>query len=363
MKPWIKRSGITLGVLGALALCIFLLLNLLLLIPIQGDPSKDLWFATDEYEPEAVATLSFQEGEDFKILLLSDIQLDISLPLKNRKALQIITDLVERTNPDLIMTTGDNTSWVFSGYMAKKLTNFFDSFEIPWAVTFGNHDGESRRDKNWHGNVYESGEYSLFSMGPSTLPGVGNYTIRIEENGESAMLLVMLDSHDRREYAEGSDYDFIYPSQIDWYKAQIKGESEYAYGSMRTLLGGTVPSLAFFHIPLPEYQDMIDLWESKNLDPATTYGEARESAYAPPVNTGLFDAMKELKSTEHVFVGHDHVNNLSGIYEGIRLSYGLKTGPVSYYSKDLQGGTLITIKRGSHNVEINHLYTGGEGAN
>ncbi len=363
MKRWIKRGGITLGVLGTLALCTFLFLNVLLLIPIQGEPSTELWFTSDEYIPEAVTTLQFQDGEDFKVLLLSDIQLDISLPLKNKRALNLITDLVERTEPDLIMTTGDNTSWVFSGYMARKLTKFFDSLETPWAVTFGNHDGESRRDKNWHGNVYESGEYSLFSMGPSTIPGVGNYTIRIEEDGKSAMLLVMLDSHDRREYPDGSDYDFIHPNQIEWYKAQIRGESEYAYGSFGTLLGKAVPSLAFFHIPLPEYQQMIDLWNAGELNPLTTYGEAREGAYAPPVNTGLFEVMKDLKSTEHVFVGHDHVNNLSGLYDGIRLSYGLKTGPVSYYHEDLQGGTLITIEQESHNVKITHLYKDDEGEN
>lgn len=50
--------------------------------------------------------------------------------------------------------------------------------------------------------------------------------------------------------------------------------------------GVTVPSLAFFHIPLPEYEEV---WNTK-----ICYGEKREEITAPRVNSGLFTAMVEM---------------------------------------------------------------------
>ena len=39
--------------------------------------------------------------------------------------------------------------------------------------------------------------------------------------------------------------------------------------------------------------------------------------------SSLFDRMLELGSTKAVFCGHDHYNNMSLEYKGIRLTYGM----------------------------------------
>lgn len=39
--------------------------------------------------------------------------------------------------------------------------------------------------------------------------------------------------------------------------------------------------------------------------------------------SNLFDRMHELGSTKAVFCGHDHFNNMSLAYRGIRLTYGM----------------------------------------
>ena len=55
----------------------------------------------------------------------------------------------------------------------------------------------------------------------------------------------------------------------------------------------------------------------------------------------FWNKIKELSSTVWIFAGHDHVNSSSLVYEGIRLTYGVKTGTYDYHST--QGGTLISI--------------------
>ena len=44
----------------------------------------------------------------------------------------------------------------------------------------------------------------------------------------------------------------------------------------------------------------------------------------------VFSYIKELDCTKALFVGHDHVNNLKGYYDGIYLGYGLCCGYHTY---------------------------------
>ena len=93
---------------------------------------------------------------------------------------------------------------------------------------------------------------------------------------------------------------------------------------------------------------------------ADPFGEMNEKVCCPPVNSGMFEAVKATGSATHIFNGHDHVNNLSVVYEGIRFTYGLKTGPSSYHDESLQGGTLITLQentemKGQLQVAVEHV--------
>ena len=51
--------------------------------------------------------------------------------------------------------------------------------------------------------------------------------------------------------------------------------------------------------------------------------------------------MRKLGSTKNVIVGHDHLNNFSINYQGIRLTYGMASSSVGLKKK--VGGTLLTI--------------------
>lgn len=309
----------------------------------KGVPSDIIWSDSQEFNSNEVTRLVKKEGEDFKILLFSDIQLAAN-PFENAKALNITEKMVKETDPDFIMTTGDNASPFLSDIMTKAVIKKLQSYGIPWGVTFGNHDTEWIADRNWNGNQYEEAENSLFEMGPANIHGVGNYVVKItDENGDSIYSLIMLDSNSMRNYEDGKDYDFIYYDQIKWYEWVVNSQKG-------------VPSMLFFHIPLPEFKDAETMWTLGEIDSSMGFGNNREDVFCAPVNTGLFDVVKDLESTTHIFCGHDHINNLSVLYEGVRLTYGLKTGPSSYSDKDKQGATLITIKDGTHEVIVEHIY-------
>ena len=331
--------------LGGL-LVIALALGTYLIIPRKGVTSTEFWNHKEVYNPGDIASLVMEEGEDFKILVMADIQLE-SNPVKDRQALKLIRDMVEKTEPDFIMTVGDNTTSIFSDNRAKLVIKTLSSFGIPWGVVLGNHDGEGRADRAWHGNRYEEADDSLFKSGPSNIHGVGNYGVNIESpDGDIIYSLLMMDSNRYREYSDGEDYDFIYYDQIQWYEWMVNGVEKSQ--------GNPVPSMAFFHIPLPEFGLAVEAFNEGSLDEGS-FGGVREGVFCPPVNSGLFDSMKELGSTTHIFNGHDHVNSLSVDWEGIRMTYALKTGPASYSDKDLQGGTVVTIQSGSHNIEVKHI--------
>ena len=66
------------------------------------------------------------------------------------------------------------------------------------------------------------------------------------------------------------------------------------------------------------------------------------------MKSSLFDTAVELNSTKAMFYGHDHLNNVSLEYKGIRLTYGLSIDYLAYQGieneTDQRGGTLITLK-------------------
>ena len=61
----------------------------------------------------------------------------------------------------------------------------------------------------------------------------------------------------------------------------------------------------------------------------------------------MFDVAKELGSTTGFFCGHDHYNNMSLEYQGIRLTYGMSIDYLAMpgIARDTKqrGGTLITL--------------------
>ncbi len=305
----------------------------------------DEWSVTDRFTADYCAEIEKNPDEDFVILNLTDVQLkdDLVFEEQGEKTAKMIDDLVSKTEPDLITLTGDN-AWGTVAYI--KLIKQIDSYGIPWAPVMGNHDGQCCINEFWAAYLLFKAKNCLFEFGPENM-GYGNYIINITENGKIIHTLFMVDTHNNDEFTleDGSTvggYDHLWDNQIEWYKWAVKGISE--------IEGKTVESSVFMHIPVYEYKDA---WreaygsdETGVLAPELApdaIGTCGEGVSSSPVNNGFFDVCKELGSTKNLFAGHDHANDFQIYYEGIRLTYTLKTGYGAYYTDGLMGGTVISI--------------------
>ncbi|MCR5485029.1 MAG: metallophosphoesterase [Clostridiales bacterium] len=316
-----------------------------------GTPSDETWSPDDEYDIDDTAVIYKEKGKDLTILNLTDIHLS---DYDRRAFFGIYTlitakRMIKRVKPDLITVTGDNVCGDSTVYSIKRLTSFLDSFKIPWAPIFGNHDEEANCDKNYLAEVMQKSEYCLLKKGPSDM-GVGNYIVNIaEKDGDKINVvhsLIMMDTHKSA----------LWDNQIEWYKWAAKGISEK--------MGHNVESSVLFHIPCAEYQYAYDeAWDASKhrwKDGYEAFGALHEKICCArdengdPVNNGFFDAVNEVGTTKNIICGHDHMNNFSIVYKGVRLSYTLKDGTNSGFFYGYNGGTEIIVS--DSGLTLRHRY-------
>lgn len=113
--------------------------------------------------------------------------------------------------------------------------------------------------------------------------------------------------------------------------------------------------MLFFHIPLQEYKEANDLYERGSDQVKYYFGEIGETMIdkisCSKYPSKLFDRAVALQSTKAMFYGHDHYNNISLEYQGIRLTYGMSIDylamPGIVKDVDQRGGILITLHHDS----------------
>lgn len=288
------------------------------------------------------------EDTAFSVLQITDIHI-LNNEKKDAKAYKTITAMVETAKPDMIVVTGDITSEKENYTAFKSFCTFMEEFQIPWAFTYGNHEGldiqyepnknlepEKIADKQTLNDYLESLEYCIYERGDKNTDGMGNYyyTVR-DDNGKALTSLIFMDSNSYDEENEG--YDHFHDNQIQWYENTVKQIAKEENGSDSKV----VPSLAFFHIPMQEYMTAYD--KAKGTDNLLYGFRFPNEDGTPAIDDNMFETMVELGSTKGCFVGHDHMNNYSVNYKGIRLTYGLSCDH-NIYLVPFRGGTLINIK-------------------
>lgn len=314
-------------------------------------------------EESGVYTIIDNDNEDFKVLQLTDIHLGGSIFSydKDINALNAVYNLLDYTKPDLVVVTGDMTFPL--GLFSLSLNNhtpvmefasFMRNTGIPWAFTYGNHDTEnvatySKEDLDllYQNLSYKTSKNLLYPYTQPEITGRNNQLIEIRNtNGRLKQALFLIDSN---AYTGESfnKYDYIHNDQVDWYKEQLlKLESEEKQN---------VSSMVFFHIPLQEYKTAYQLYESGSDEVKYYFGDNGEEMFDKVCSSDypskIFDTALELNSTKAFFCGHDHYNNMSLEYKGIRLTYGMSIDYLAMpgISKDTKqrGGTLITIHEDS----------------
>ena len=274
--------------------------------------------------------MQFRKDHTFKIAQFTDIHWDNTSP-KCSSSSETIHKVITNEKPDLAILTGDvvTASPAREGWLA--VAKIFEETKTPWAVILGNHDAEPDITRDQIFDLIANLPFFVGTKGPE-LYGCGNYAIPvIASSGKSiAAILYCLDSNDYPNDKKAGHYDWIHFDQIAWYRAT----SDQFTAANHQL---PIPSLAFFHIPLMEYND---------VEKETMVGVKKEEVSSADINSGLFASMIEKKDVMGIFTGHDHDNNYIGINHDIALAYGQVTGADAPYGQLERGSRIIEMKEG-----------------
>ena len=405
-----KKKTVITVICAALAALVLTGAVLLALLPVTYRVDGSLLAKNPDYdaallEDSEFTTLYKENGGAFRILGFTDLHLDHNKE-KGEVTMELMIRNIVREKPDLVVLVGDNITSALNRRRAKQLCSVFEELGVYWTCVLGNHEG----DNIW--SMSRQSMVKLFASYPHCLLdetakttadgtkvwGAGNHVVNLAKaDGTLIQSLYFLDGGadmtkaDMKKYGldtSGSSYDCLKESQIVWYKETV--------GRIEALAGGPVRSLVFDHIALPEMQTAYTELEAiyptlasfdymKDLagsDPAATdalvaealthrplffdnggaasplrgtvllSGLRRERVCCPDYNSGMFDAILELGSTQAFICGHDHVNDFALRYKGVELIYNQVSGYSSY--------NVVSSKRGAALIQGGTVYTVGE---
>ena len=333
---------------------------------VKSYPSADI--------PKDVKFTNIADGEwnietdhGLKVMQLTDVHIagGYMSARKDAMALNAVAAMITEEKPDFVIVTGDLSypvpflaaGTVNNKTAGKLFAELMETLGVNWTLCFGNHDTEaySLFNREQMTEFYSSGKYPhcLMQRGPKYIDGYGNQVFNVvDSNGVIIRSLILFDSHS---YADGDifgtswKYDNIHDNQIKWYRdtitrlnkenlekiASLPEDKQKFYDDNRNF--HPLRSSCFFHIPLEEYRDAWYEYSRNGFRDTENvkynYGVAGEGAnivYPGMKHDDLFETMKELGSTDSVFVGHDHLNNFSLNYKGIDLNYGMSIDYLAY---------------------------------
>lgn len=258
--------------------------------------------------------------------------------------------VVEESNPDFIVCSGDNVIGTGITNNAAKIhdltefVEFMEGFKIPWTFMYGNHDAETQSKKAYSEFFLDciatgKTKYLIYkedyvevvnpSISTSDEGRYGNFVLPVYDLDDKDNLLGAYIFFDAGTYLyDKSKYQTITEGQVEWYEQQVNALDALYEGE------GTVPTVVFTHIQLPEheiayheaYYNQTAGYEFVIRQDEMASDFENVSSQDPSTDSGLFDKMVELGSTKAVFVGHAHEYYFQVKSHGIILGYGPQCG-------------------------------------
>ena len=321
-----------------------------------------------------------QKGENLRVLQLTDMQVIDSTQKRYPERLkeeetkkwqpqnmrEMLFDgmdrLVAKTKPDLIIITGDIIYGEFddNGRSLLAFIEKMESYNIPWAPVWGNHDNECELGVDWQCKQLIEAKNCLFKKGITD--GCSNYIIGIKNiQGELLRLIYMMDSNgcynaSKRSILQGVRSTVGFTSQqMDWMQTSYMNICEKS--------GKRVPSFVCFHIEAMDYVSILEQKGYYNPNAFEKYdiiangedfGDIHEDMWTGEEPISVLPTFQAV-NVDGAFFGHSHVNNASIVGEGIRWTYGLKTGLYDYHEVEKLGGTLITLSSACAQFSVEHI--------
>ncbi|MBP3088353.1 phosphoesterase [Corynebacterium sp. sy017] len=313
--------------------------------------------------------LHFNSDGRFKIVQFNDTQDD---HMTDKRTIEFMSKVLDQEKPDFALINGDvitdgptNPKQVYQAINNVVLP--MEQRNIPWAITYGNHDEDSVKEANT--GVYEkhmsqfvrSYRHNLNPEATDRPFGHSDAQLLIgsaKNKDNAAFAIWLLDSGNylpENDSVQDNDelphYDYIRPEQIKWYR-ELSLATEKRFGKK-------IPSLMYFHIPTYEHRDMwfggpANHSDSKHKDATKRHkisGVKNEDVCYGSFNSGIYGAVRERGDVLGIYCGHDHINSYYGDYFGVELGYCPGTGFAPY---GLHDGTILQhTLRGARVFELN----------
>lgn len=274
--------------------------------------------------------IKFNNGH-LKVLQISDLQ-------DNRftcvDTLQFMEAAVKNIKPDLIVFTGDQLDVVDlwgKGEKCRKnvetainrLFSVFESFDIPFVLTFGNHDRETGLPNEEQAKIYARMKNCIcFDDLNDGRPDAATFNLPImsSDGSRTAMNIYVVDTGTKIKGA----YQGVRKEQLEWLD--------------KTSRVVNAESIVFQHIPVDEIYELLEKVPKgtkgaepaygnrsgefyKRMDGIKYMGEYGETPAALPRECGEFEQLKKQGDVFAVYCGHDHYDSFVGTVDGIDLGY------------------------------------------
>lgn len=291
-------------------------------------------------------------NEEIKIIAFTDTHIGQNDDV-NKKTLDKLVTAITTEKPDLVIFCGDNVLGFIDEIKLKQFAELMEDLNVYWCAVLGNHDAEGSViiSRKKIVEIWSGYEHCLMEAGSPDIYGYGNYVVNlVGAEGVITQSMIFLDSgdyisaKDEKKYNIDGGYDFIKQSQIDWYKSVLGGLNEGRTENIK--------SMVFFHIPLLEYTTAYDNATEESL----RIGDRGEAECCSKYNSGMFQAVVEMNSTQAVFCGHDHLNDYAVEYQGVYLGYVQSSGYSTYGDDKKRGYSEFTLNSAGELVITQHKY-------
>lgn len=343
------------------------------------------------------------KGDSCKIVNFTDVHLEFITSMDEKTLLyKTINKAVNESKPDLITFSGDQVfhnknNQQTSGQTEQQIHDRnidtykvfcekMDAYKTPYFLTMGNHDLEHITGEEVF-NIICKSKYGHFDLGPTDIKGNGNYTVDILNKDNTLMHTIFLMDGGNTYYWNNTKvtyvteqvdgvpynkfpstenliyghhyYDGVRDTQIPWYENEVTRINNVAkkVSNIESSVITHIPMLEF-HFGFEAYQKAVNAKDEELIASFEPVGKCRMlECGATGGKTGFFDKIVELGSTKNVICGHDHKNDFSVKYQGVRLTYALKTSDTCYWlDMSMNGYTKVEIgNTGLTNLTQNYL--------
>ncbi|KAE8144796.1 Metallo-dependent phosphatase [Aspergillus avenaceus] len=326
-------------------------------------------------------TLRFSKDGTFQITMFTDLHFaededTADGPAKDARSIEVMENVLGYDTQQLVVLNGDQISGY--GTKADNTTAYVDQIvgpmverDLPWASTYGNHDHQSFADtlKTFQQETtYSQCLTQRMIPGEPDDLGVSNYFLpvypavgsQVDSEATPELILWFFDSRGGNYQNDGRERpDWVHSEVVEWFKEKNI--------NLTTQYGKTIPSIAFFHIPLSAAKFFR---EDPGVNPSREPGQNGEVVsnqgemydHKTGHDIELMWALAKADGLLATFSGHDHTNDWCFKWtedlpgqdvpgSGVNVCYGRHSGYGGYGDLD-RGARHIVLNKDTLQKEL-----------